>query len=156
GVGMDEHVRMHLFEPFFTTKGLGRGTGLGLATVYGIVRQHGGFIEVESEVGRGSCFRIYLPATEPATPLVGSEAAPLEVPGGTETVVLVEDEDGVRELAQEILEMQGYAVLTAASPARAEEISRAHAGPIDLLMTDVVMPGMSGRSLAERLTRERP
>jgi two-component system, cell cycle sensor histidine kinase and response regulator CckA len=163
GAGMDEETRSHLFEPFFTTKEQGKGTGLGLSTVYGIVKQSGGHISVESAVGRGSTFRIYLPrvaaaapAPEPRRapePAAARRSAPSEslVPGHGETILLVEDAQRVRAVVREILEMSGYTVLEARHGAEAVEVANRHAGPIHLLVTDVVMPQMSGRELAQRL-----
>ena len=157
GEGMDEQTRSRVFEPFFTTKGPGKGTGLGLATVYGIVKQSGGDIQLSSERGRGTSFKIYLPrvaeqASEPGP--TRSAAAP--VPPGDETVLLVEDEPEVRDLAREILEASGYTVLQACDPQDAVLIAERHAGPIRLLLTDVIMPRQSGRALAERLRPLRP
>ena len=155
GVGMSEDVRSRVFEPFFTTKPAGRGTGLGLSTVYGIVRQHDGAVTVESAPGRGSTFRVYLPLID--------ERAALEPPaetappvGGAETILLVEDESEVRTLARDLLRQHGYTVLEAATPAEALEIGEHHRDPIHLLITDVVMPRMSGREVAERLLALRP
>src|SRR5216110_2815616 len=156
GLGMDEATQAHLFEPFFTTKEVGKGTGLGLATVYGIVKQSGGYIWVYSEPGRGTTVKVYLPrvrgAAEP--PLPAPEPPPLR--GGNETVLLVEDAAPVRTLARRSLEARGYTVLDAADGPSAIELSRRHSGVIDALVTDVVMPGMSGRELAERLAPTRP
>jgi len=149
GVGMDAEVRKHIFEPFFTTKELGRGTGLGLATVYGIVEQSGGHVEVDTAVGQGTTFRIFLPAVEAPRPVPAPSLD--EVVGGSETVLLVEDEAALRSLAQEILRDQGYKVIAAGSGAEALDLARSHPAPIDLLVTDVVMPGMDGRELADRL-----
>jgi PAS domain S-box-containing protein len=150
GIGMDAQTQARLFEPFFTTKGRARGTGLGLATVYGIVQQSGGSIEVSSELRRGSTFRIYLPWVDAAVrPVLATEES--HPAGGAETILLVEDAEGVRELARESLERRGYAVLVASSPAEALEILQRHGRPIDLLLTDVVLPGMSGSELAARL-----
>ncbi len=156
GVGMDAATQAHVFEPFFTTKGLAKGTGLGLATTYGIVKQHGGYIDIESEVGRGTTFRIYLPRVEEAASASGS-AAPSETPArASETILLVEDEDAVRELAKEILEAGGYAVIDSGDPVEALDIGRRSERHIDLLLTDVVMPSMNGRQLADRLTSGHP
>ncbi len=155
GVGMDAGVRAHLFEPFFTTKEVGRGTGLGLATVYGIVKQSGGYISVYSEVGRGSSFKIYLPriATPSGTPASPHRGRPAR---GTETVLVVEDEPAVLTLSRRALEAQGYIVLTASDAAAALRVVERHGGTIHLLVTDVVMPGKSGRELADKLAAQRP
>jgi len=156
GVGMDEATQKHLFEPFFTTKEVGKGTGLGLATVYGIVKQSGGYIWVYSEPGHGTTVKVYLPRVAGAAePLPAAEAAP-ELRRGTETVLLVEDAAPVRTLARKSLENCGYRVLDAADGRAALDLSAHHAGGIDILVTDVVMPGMSGRELAERLAPLRP
>ena len=156
GVGMDAATQKHLFEPFFTTKEVGKGTGLGLATVYGIVKQSGGYIWVYSEQGHGTTVKVYLPRVAGAAePLPAAEAAP-ELRRGTETVLLVEDAAPVRTLARKSLESCGYRVLDAADGRAALELSAGHAGGIDILVTDVVMPGMSGRELAERLAPLRP
>ncbi len=156
GMGMDEATQAHLFEPFFTTKEVGKGTGLGLATVYGIVKQSGGYIWVYSEPQRGTTVKVYLPRV-PGTaepPLPAPEPPALR--GGHETVLLVEDATPVRTLARRALEARGYTVLDAADGPSAIELSRRHSGVIDALVTDVVMPGMSGRELAERLAPTRP
>ena len=150
GIGMSLEVRSHAFEPFFTTKERGKGTGLGLATAYGIVKQSDGYITVDSESGRGATFRIYFPRVA-ATTDSGRRQRPALSPRGTETILLVEDESGVRRLARTILEAQGYIVLEAASGDDALEIVRSHAAEIHLVVTDVVMPGMSGRVLWDRL-----
>jgi PAS domain S-box-containing protein len=151
GVGMDGLIKTHLFEPFFTTKGPGKGTGLGLATVYGIVTQSGGAIRVDSEPGQGAAFTIDLPRVDAPADLRGDPATPDAAPHGSETVLLVEDEPEVRGLARDILHQQGYTVLEAADGDEALELGRDHAGPIHLLVTDVVMPQMGGRELAARL-----
>ncbi len=155
GIGMDQQVRTRLFEPFFTTKELGHGTGLGLATAYGIVKQSGGLIEVHSEVGRGSTFRIYLPrTTEIGLPV----SAPINqtMKQGHETVLLVEDDEAIRAVARDVLKEQGYAVLEAKDGRTAVQMVVHHPGLIDLLLTDVIMPGMSGRALAEDLVQRYP
>jgi len=156
GVGMDEAIRSHIFEPFFTTKDVGQGTGLGLATVYGIVRQSGGHITARSEPGRGSTFTIYLPEVRDEAIVHVPSQALEDAPRGVETILLVEDEAEVRDLARDILELAGYRVLEAASPEEAERICRDLTSPIHVLLTDVVMPRMSGRQLAERLAEARP
>ena len=155
GVGMDEAVRQRLFEPFFTTKELGRGTGLGLATAYGIIKQSGGAILVESEIGHGTTFEVYLPHVDEEEPV--APPVPAAQPrGGTETVLVVEDEADVRNLTSEILQSLGYRVLEAAQPGAAVRVAEQHRGRIDLLLTDVVMPELSGQRLAERLRSTRP
>ncbi|OLC71948.1 MAG: hypothetical protein AUH78_17120 [Gemmatimonadetes bacterium 13_1_40CM_4_69_8] len=155
GTGMDEQTKAHIFEPFFTTKELGKGTGLGLATVYGIVKQSGGFIWLYSEPGHGTSFKIYMPrvdeSAERATP---AAAAPL--PRGTETILVVEDAPAVRAVTRQVLERQGYTVLEAPNGGAALVLATKHHGPIHLLLTDVVMPGVNGRQLAEQLARPRP
>jgi len=155
GVGMDATVRAHLFEPFFTTKEVGKGTGLGLATVYGIVKQSGGYISVYSEPGHGSSFKIYLPRI--ATPAEPPAGAPKGGPApGSETVLVVEDEPAVLALSRRALESQGYVVLAASDANAALRVVERHGGMIHLLLTDVVMPGLSGRELADRLSAQRP
>ncbi len=156
GHGMDEGTRARIFEPFFTTKEKGRGTGLGLSMVYGIVKQSGGWIWVSSEPGRGTTFTIDLPLSEPPAVETAPAAAADSVPEpgrqpATGTILLVEDQDDVRRLARRVLEREGYTVLAAASGDEALSLARAHAGAIDLLLSDVVMPGMSGRQVAEQL-----
>src|SRR6266498_2777584 len=155
GCGMDEATQSHLFEPFFTTKEVGKGTGLGLSTVYGIVTQSGGSIWVYSEPDIGTSFRIYLPRIEstadlPVAPQRGGPAR------GSETVLVVEDEPAVLTLSQRALEAQGYVVLAAADAAAALRVVERHGGTIHMLLTDVVMPGLSGRELAARLGAQRP
>ena len=156
GVGMDNETQTHMFEPFFTTKEKGKGTGLGLATVYGIVKQSGGYIWVYSEPGKGTTFKIYLPRVEAGTPEAEAERVSPSALKGEEIVLVVEDEGMLRELACEFLQSSGYTVLEAGNGSKAVEISRGHRGPIHLLMTDAIMPGMSGRELAQRLHEERP
>ncbi len=157
GTGMTDEVLAHLFEPFFTTKEAGRGTGLGLATCYGIVKQAGGEIRVESTLGVGSAFFADFPAQkEPAVEEPRSLPAPVKSTGGHETVLLVEDEQIVRDLAVRVLREAGYRILPAARGDEALAIARQHGAPIDLLVTDVVMPGMNGRDLALALMAERP
>ena len=156
GSGMDAETQVHLFEPFFTTKEKGKGTGLGLATVYGIVKQSGGFIWVYSELGVGSTFKIYLPRVEAAAEPPSSRAAPAPVARGTETVLVAEDEAPVRAVARQTLERYGYRVLEAPSAEAALDVAQRYSGPIHLLLTDVIMPGLSGRDLAVRLATLRP
>jgi CheY-like chemotaxis protein len=156
GHGMSREVKAHMFEPFFTTKTKGSGTGLGLATTYGIVKQAGGSVEVYSEVGIGSTFRIYLPRVEgEASKLVRTDP-PQERSGGTETVLLVEDEDNVRDLCVRILKKSGYRVFQAGNGDEALSLATGYGERIDLLLTDVVMPGMNGPELASRVTRIHP
>lgn len=156
GVGIDSVAQAHIFEPFYTTKGAGRGTGLGLSTVYGIVKQSGGYIWVYSEVNQGTTFKLYLPCVEETVSRESGAIKDGEVPHGTETILLVEDEDAVRELARTVLESQGYAVVEAMSAEEAEKLANGCDKKIDLLLTDVVMPAMSGRELARRISEQRP
>ncbi|MBA3852762.1 MAG: hypothetical protein C0503_00015 [Gemmatimonas sp.] len=155
GIGMDKATQAKIFEPFFTTKETGRGTGLGLSTVYGIVKQTGGSIYVYSEVGKGTTFRIYLPITDEAAPEhpSGKTAAPTT---GQETILVVEDEESIRMVARRVLQRAGYSVLEAESGVAALELLKQHDGPLDLVMTDLVMPGMGGIELAAELRKSRP
>jgi PAS domain S-box-containing protein len=156
GCGMDEAVLANIFEPFFTTKDVDKGTGLGLATVYGIVKQNGGFIDVESELGKGTTFKIYVPRFAGDGPKAAT-ASKVEAPRGRgETVLLVEDDKSIRETCGPFLEALGYKVLVAALPTAALGMAALHEGDIHLLFTDVVMPGMNGRALAERILANRP
>ncbi|HET6930634.1 MAG TPA: PAS domain S-box protein [Candidatus Acidoferrum sp.] len=156
GTGMDEETQAHIFEPFFTTKEKGKGTGLGLATVYGIVKQSGGFIWVYSELGKGTSFKIYLPRVNETEVHMGTPKPVVELPAGTETVLLTEDEQDVREIAREFLESGGYKVIEAKNGKEALALAAEHRGKIDLLVTDMVMPGMTGQELAVQLQREHP
>jgi two-component system, cell cycle sensor histidine kinase and response regulator CckA len=156
GIGMSPETVAHIFEPFYTTKGSGQGTGLGLSTVYGIVKQSGGYIWVYSEPNRGSTFKVYLPRV-----VAQVEAKPevVELPAagkGSETILLVEDEEAVRELAKRILAAKGYSVVAAKSTKEAEQFAEKHGGKIHLLLTDIIMPGTSGRELAQRITARHP
>ena len=156
GHGMTVEVQAHIFEPFFTTKEVGKGTGLGLATVYGIAKQSGGHITVYSEPGHGTVFKLYLPRVEEA-PGTAEPEGPVEITRrGSETVLLVEDDEPLRTLAREILSIQGYTVLDATSPSEALRLADVHPGPIHLLLTDVVMPQMNGRQVADHLLAARP
>jgi nitrogen-specific signal transduction histidine kinase/CheY-like chemotaxis protein len=155
GRGMDAETLSQIFEPFFTTKEPGKGTGLGLATVYGIVKQNGGFISVYSEPGVGTTFKICFPRVREEAER-GFETAAGSPPSGSETVLLVEDEEQILSLAARILEDRGYRVLTAATPEAAFHLAERHEGEIRLLLTDVIMPGMNGRDLQRRIERIRP
>ncbi|MGH7466881.1 MAG: ATP-binding protein [Longimicrobiales bacterium] len=156
GTGMDAGTLLHVFEPFFTTKAVGKGTGLGLAMVYGIVKQSGGYIAVESETGMGTTFEIYLPRVCEEPDVIREPTAQPEPSDGAHTILLVEDEDAVRSLASRILRDRGYAVLEARDGAEALRIAETYKGSIHILLTDVVMPRMGGRELVERLTPSRP
>ena len=156
GTGMDAETQAHIFEPFFTTKEQGKGTGLGLATVYGVVKQSGGFIWVYSEIGKGTCFKIYLPRVDQPEERVPASAPLAEAPLGSETVLLAEDEQDVREVAREFLQSGGYSVIEARDGAEALRLAIEHNGSLDLLVTDMVMPGMTGQELAGRLQQQRP
>jgi len=155
GSGMDSATQARLFEPFFTTKGSGKGTGLGLSTVFGIVKQSGGSVEVYSEPAKGTSVKVYLPRIDQP---VSTEAqnARRAAPRGTETILLVEDEDMVRNLVRETLEREGYKVVDAPGPIEARQVAEQFRGHIHLLITDVVMPKVSGRELAMQLARRRP
>jgi len=156
GTGIPPEVKAHLFEPFFTTKGIGKGTGLGLATVFGIVKQSGGDITVESEPGKGATFTVILPSQPGPRRRGGSSVSLRAVPRGTETVLVVEDEDAVRRIVKTALESAGYRVIEARSGPEALEAARMHSGEIHLVVTDVVMPKMSGRELVERIVKDHP
>ena len=156
GHGMDAETQKRIFEPFFTTKEKGKGTGLGLSTVYGIVKQSGGHVWVYSEVGRGTTFKVYLPRVAEAADTHAQVPPPAAAPQGSETVLLAEDEEVLRKLARDILELSGYHVLAATDCQNALSLCERHEGPIHLLLTDVVMPQMSGRELAERARALRP
>jgi CheY-like chemotaxis protein len=157
GSGMDAQTMAHLFEPFFTTKGAGKGTGLGLATVYGIVKQGGGYIYVESAPGRGTTFKIYLPQAE-ETLAEGwkPDNDTTLARGGTETILLVEDERAVRSLARRVLQARGYTVLEAENGDEAFFLCEQYAWPLHIVLTDVILPKMTGRRVAERLKLLRP
>lgn len=154
GHGMDEETQRHLFEPFFTTKPAGTGTGLGLSTVYGIVKQSGGFIEVESEAGKGSVFSVYLPRVHAEATRVEEEPAPAEPKVASARVLLIEDFEPVRRLMSDVLEAEGFSVLAASSGE--EALKMADEGPVDLVITDMIMPGMSGTEAAQRIRAKQP
>jgi len=158
GVGMDRETQTHIFEPFFTTKEPGKGTGLGLATVYGVVKQMDGAIWLRSSPGAGTTFEIYLPEVKDAHPATLSETKKSldAAPSGTETILLVEDQDGIRDLVREFLQRKGYAVLFAVDGEDALRIAAEHKLPIHLLLTDVIMPNISGRVLAPRVKQLHP
>jgi CheY-like chemotaxis protein len=152
---MNEETRTHIFEPFFTTKEGGKGTGLGLATVYGIVKQNNGDIQVYSEQDIGTTFKIYFPRTGESTP----ESPPkteVELPSGSETILLVEDDTGVRKLTYQILQELGYTLLEATNGEQAVQVSARYADPVHLLLTDVIMPDTNGKVLADKLLENRP
>jgi CheY-like chemotaxis protein len=159
GIGMDYQTRSRIFEPFFTTKDIGKGTGMGLATVYGIVKQHDGWLEVESEAGQGSTFKIYLPISTSEVEAVATRvpAAYAGPAGAGQTVLVVEDDPSVRSLVKDILVHNRYKVIEAEDGEQALMLAHQYANDISLILTDMVMPkGISGRDLAERLTGERP
>ena len=156
GVGIDAETQARVFEPFFTTKAAGEGTGLGLATVYGIVRQSGGFISLYSEPGQGTSFKIFFPRVDEAVEAIGHVPASAEAPRGDETILVVEDAPAVRTLVRRVLERLGYHVLVAEDGESAMVLSLAYDGPIHLLVTDVIMPRMGGRALADQFALARP
>jgi CheY-like chemotaxis protein len=156
GIGMDEETQARIFEPFYTTKAPGKGTGLGLSTVYGIINQSGGSVWVYSEVGHGTTFRIYLPRVDRPLAVTAPRHASDGLPGGDETILLVEDDKIVRSFTSTVLESLGYRVLVAGGSHDALPIIASRGGTIDLLLTDLVMPGMGGRELAQRITGEFP
>jgi two-component system cell cycle sensor histidine kinase/response regulator CckA len=156
GTGMSPEVRSRIFEPFFTTKGSDKGTGLGLSMVYGIVTQSGGHITVDSERNRGTAFTVYLPAVESAAASVPAPLQPITSVAGTETILLVEDEAGIRELVRKVLQRQGYTVLATGNATEALEACDQHSGEIHLLVSDIVMPGGNGPDLAQRVIARRP
>jgi PAS domain S-box-containing protein len=156
GVGMDAETQTRIYDPFFTTKGLGKGTGLGLSTVYGIVKQSGGHIWVQSEPGRGSTFKVYLPRVGEAIEAAKKEDRPAANLRGHETVLVVEDEPQLRDLVELMLSSRGYSILTVDNPLQADAFSQRYPGPIHLLLTDVVLPGISGRDVARQVTAHRP
>jgi two-component system, cell cycle sensor histidine kinase and response regulator CckA len=156
GIGMDAETQAHIFEPFFTTKEAGKGTGLGLATVYGVVKQSGGFIWVYSELGKGMSFKIYLPRVDQPEENISAPNVSAEAPRGAETILLAEDEQDVREVAREFLESAGYTVVEAHDGSEALRLAGDDSLAVDLLVTDMVMPGMTGRELAQRIQALRP
>ena len=155
GNGISDDVLPHVFEPFFTTKSVGQGTGLGLATVYGIVKQSGGHIEVESKVGKGTTFRVFLPLVEELSPSPNGREQQMAA-RGHETILLVEDEDGVRRMTRMIFERNGYTVLEASNGLEGIAVAEAYSGTLHLLVTDLVMPSLSGREIADRLAARKP
>jgi len=156
GAGMDVQTQSHIFEPFFTTKPPGKGTGLGLSTVYGITKQSGGYISVESEQGKGSTFKMYFPVAEKDIAAEAPHPPALPHADGNETILIVEDEAALLSLVEASLRKRGFKVLVATTGEDAEAIARRHDGPIHLLLTDVVMPQTSGRDLAARICEVRP
>jgi CheY-like chemotaxis protein len=156
GHGMDRETQARIFEPFFTTKEQGKGTGLGLSTVYGIIKQSGGYVFVQSEPGTGTAFTIYLPRVEGTSDLRGETPASQSTAGGSETVLLVEDEDSVRQLVRETLQSRGYRVLEASNGNAALSLAASQSEQIHLVITDVVMPGLSGHELIQKLIPTRP
>ena len=153
---MDKETLEHIFDPFFTTKDVGRGTGLGLSVVYGIVRQHGGHISCETKPGKGTTFKVYFPAAKPLDGLSNGEVARLTVTGGTETILLVDDEDFILELGQQILQQSGYKALTARTGKEALQIYREQPDAISLVLLDLIMPEMSGKQCISELLKLNP
>jgi CheY-like chemotaxis protein len=156
GYGMDAGTQARVFEPFFTTKAPGKGTGLGLAMVYGFVKQSEGHVDVDSAPGAGTTFNLYLPRAEAVSGAAGASTRPAAPPGGKETILVVEDDAAVRRLVVRVLRAGGYQVIEAADGDEAVAVARSHAGPIQLVLTDLVMPRSSGRELADAVTRLRP
>jgi CheY-like chemotaxis protein len=156
GVGMDSETQARIFEPFFTTKGQGKGTGLGLATVYGIVKQSGGYVVCESAVGKGTTFRIYFPRVNDTVKETGNAGERSPIPRGSETILVAEDAESLRSLIRDFLMQLGYKVLEAGNGSQAMYVAQSHQGSIDLLMTDIVMPGTGGRELAAKFVGMRP
>jgi CheY-like chemotaxis protein len=156
GEGMDADTQSRIFEPFFTTKELGKGTGLGLSTVYGIVKQSGGQVAVKTEVGIGTTFKVYLPRVDSVAESLYAEGGVQKLDAGTETVLVVEDDEALRGLVSQVLTKRGYKVLMAADPQSAVEINAQHRGPIQLLLTDFVLRQMNGHELAQKVTASRP
>jgi two-component system cell cycle sensor histidine kinase/response regulator CckA len=151
GCGMSEETKSHMFEPFFTTKPLGKGTGLGLATVFGIVKQCGGHLSVYSEVNKGTTIKIYLPPLKKETEKPAAKKSQFKIPRGTETVLLAEDEEGLRIVSRVVLQTNGYLVLEAANGEEALALAKGHSQPIHLLLADLVMPRKGGRELADEI-----
>jgi two-component system cell cycle sensor histidine kinase/response regulator CckA len=156
GCGMDAKTKAHMFEPFYTTKEFGKGTGLGLSTVYGIVKQSGGSVWVYTELGIGTTFKIYLPCVGPVLEIVSPADKVEEVNRGSQTILIVEDDEALLQVTHRSLEEVGYAILAARNPVEAIEVAESHPGPIHLMVTDVVLPGINGAQLASHLSRLRP
>ena len=156
GLGMSQEIQARIFEPFFTTKEVGKGTGLGLSTVYGIIKQSGGYIWVYSEPGRGTTFKIYFPRVEQPAQMLGAEKRVGSVQRGTETILLVEDDPQLRQLSSSVLSHCGYKVLLASTPEEGIAVTKENLSDIRLLVTDVVMPRINGRQLAEQIVRIAP